>query len=631
MSKVSDPYERQHIANLAKYGKLIDEIFKTATQEAAQIGALVGASGFDASRVFSFSDYPLTQKRIKSLLARLANNVEVAIVNGIETEWTLANNKNSALSRRVFGDNVGRLTQAQYRRYFSTNDDARQAFLQRKEQGLNLSERVWRYAQGFKNDIELGLDVGIRNGLDADAMSRELRQYLKYPDKLFRRVRDEHGNLVLSKRAADFHPGQGVYRSSYKNARRLAATEINMAYRTADYERMQQLDFVVGIEVCLSNNHPIHDICDDLCGRYPKAFKFTGWHPHCRCYVVSILKTEAELMAENRAILAGEEPSDDSVNRVDDVPRGFKEWVKQNSERVKYAQSLPYFIRDNGQYFPQEFLDGIGMYTLRKSPSVMGDVIENLHKLIDPAYIKDSEVKEMIMDFANKNPQLFIHGLEKVTITRAESEGSFMTHLHHVYTDNGLDAHKPCIIRITDKEFILQDGRRFSPLQDLKGAMRGIVEGRKLAFREEYAIESLWHEIRHAGAVGWYSTKNKNFQLEATMEMINQFCARRSYGELVKALGGKIYNQTEIIANGFGYCNQVKNLNSILEYYGIKPQSLYRHFKDRIQTSAYENIYEDLAQFLARSIGLNVYTVKKQLIDIALAMPPDDFRKHLGF
>ena len=370
MSKVSDPYERQHIANLAKYGKLIDEIFKTATQEAAQIGALVGASGFDASRVFSFSDYPLTQKRIKSLLARLANNVEVAIVNGIETEWTLANNKNSALSRRVFGENVGRLTQAQYRRYFSTNDDARQAFLQRKEQGLNLSERVWRYAQGFKNDIELGLDVGIRNGLDADAMSRELRQYLKYPDKLFRRVRDEHGNLVLSKRAADFHPGQGVYRSSYKNARRLAATEINMAYRTADYERMQQLDFVVGIEVCLSNNHPIQDICDDLCGRYPKAFKFTGWHPHCRCYVVSILKTEAELMAENRAILAGEEPSDDSVNRVDDVPRGFKEWVMDNSARIARAQSIPYFMQDNMSVIAD-------IFTANQSTTKMADQMSN--------------------------------------------------------------------------------------------------------------------------------------------------------------------------------------------------------------------------------------------------------------
>lgn len=139
---------------------------------------------------------------------------------------------------------------------------------------MNLSDRVWRYTEQFKSEIELGIDIGLRDGLSADELSRDLRQYLQHPDKLLRRVRDEHGNLVLSKAAKAFHPGQGVYRSSYKNARRLAATETNMAYRTADYVRWQQLDFVVGIEIHLSNNHtlngvPFEDICDFLQGRYP--------------------------------------------------------------------------------------------------------------------------------------------------------------------------------------------------------------------------------------------------------------------------------------------------------------------------------------------------------------------------
>lgn len=350
MPRVTNPYERQHIANLAKYGRLIDEIFRAATREAAAIGSTV--TDFDPSRVFSFDDYPITHERVRTLLSRLQSGVETAIVNGVEAEWTLANNKCSALSQLVFGNNIGRLTQAQYRRYFSSNDDARQAFLARKEQGLNLSERVWRYANDFRKDIELGLDVGIRSGLDADAMSRELRTFLQQPERLFRRVRDEHGNLVLSQRASEYHPGQGVYRSSYKNARRLAVTETNMAYRTAEYDRIQGLDFVVGIEIRLSNNHtcngvPLTDICDDLKGRYPKDFKFTGWHPHCRCHVVTILKTEAELMEENAAILAGEEPSHDSVNAVNEVPDNFKQWIEGNASRIVKARSIPYFMKDN--------------------------------------------------------------------------------------------------------------------------------------------------------------------------------------------------------------------------------------------------------------------------------------------
>lgn len=226
--------------------------------------------------------------------------MQAVVVNGIDAEWTLSNNKNSELARQVFGKNVGRLSQSQYRRYFSTNDAARVAFQARRVGGLSISDRVWNYTRQFKEEIELGLDVGIRSGRSAEEMSRDLRDYLKHPDKLFRRVRDEHGILQLSKRASEFHPGQGVYRSSYRNARRLASTETNIAYRTSDQERWKQFDFVVGIEVRLSNNHTclgrdgkpheFHDICDELAGRYPKDFKFTGWHPHCRCHAVSILK-----------------------------------------------------------------------------------------------------------------------------------------------------------------------------------------------------------------------------------------------------------------------------------------------------------------------------------------------------
>lgn len=335
----------------------------TAAQEAAAIG--VSIRDVDVSKPFSFADYPLTKKRVADLLATLRMQTEVAIVNGVRSEWTLANNKNNELCNRVFGKNVGKLSQAQYRRYYSTNDKAREAFLERKENGLNLSDRVWRYSNEFKSEIEMGLDLGIRSGLDAPAMARDLKQYLRHPDKLFRRVRDEHGNLHLSKAAAAFHPGRGVYRSSYMNARRLAATETNIAYRTADHERWQKMDFVVGIEIHLSNNHnckgfkpgTFHDICDELAGRYPKDFKFTGWHPHCRCYATSILKSPEEMAEDTKRILRGERPVEGSENTVEDVPEGFRNWLKDNEERAKTHYSVPYFLKDNMKYVPKELID----------------------------------------------------------------------------------------------------------------------------------------------------------------------------------------------------------------------------------------------------------------------------------
>ncbi|MCQ2058681.1 MAG: ADP-ribosyltransferase domain-containing protein [Bacteroidaceae bacterium] len=351
-------WEKKHKANIAGYERKIDTLYKDVIKEAVKLSHTVGA--LDEDSIFSFDKHPSLRPRVDKLFKEMNDSMFGIIANGVRSEWTLSNNKNDELARAVFGNNVGRLTQAQYRKYFSNNDAAREAFIQRKENGLKLSDRVWQYTNQFKNEIELGLDVGIRNGLSADAMSRDLRMWLKNPDDLFRRVRDEHGNLQLSKRAAAYHTGRGVFRSSYKNARRLAATETNIAYRTSDFERWQQLDFVVGIEIHLSNNHtlinskgipePFTDICDKLQGRYPKTFKFTGWHPHCRCFATSILKTDEEMKRDRERMLRGEEPLQDSVNTVKDVPEEFRQWVEENKERAKGWGSMPYFIRQNPQY-----------------------------------------------------------------------------------------------------------------------------------------------------------------------------------------------------------------------------------------------------------------------------------------
>lgn len=336
---------------MAAIGTRIDRIFKKAAEEAAKIGVSIKTT-LPEDRIFSFDDYPATKKQIERLMTALQESMETTIVSGVRSAWTLSNNKNNTLVSRIFGDRVGELSKEQYRRYFSTNGAALDAFLQRKAQGLNLSDRVWRYTESFKREIELGLDLGIRTGESAAQMSRSLRQYLQHPDKLFRRVRDKHGNLRLSQAARDFHPGRGVYRSSYKNARRLACTETNIAYRTSDHLRWQQMEFVVGIEIKLSNNHtlngvPLTDICDTLAGRYPKDFKFTGWHPHCRCHVVTVLKTEEEMAEDTQRILAGEQPEKGSVNTVRDVPASFKGWVEEHADRIEMGGNLPYFIADN--------------------------------------------------------------------------------------------------------------------------------------------------------------------------------------------------------------------------------------------------------------------------------------------
>ena len=348
-----DKYGKLQDKELAAVLREIDALYDELANTIGFIGA-TGGGAVDKQKPFVLSDYPSLKKRVDKALERLAKRLDLSIVNGVRSQWTLANKANDELCRTVFGDYIDKLTKEQKRRYFNNNDKALAAFLTRKDNGLSLSQKVWNYAEETKGEIESTLELGIKTGEDAGQMARNLKEYLRFPDKLFRRVRDEEGNLHLSKNAAAFHPGQGVYRSSYKNARRLAATETNMAYSSADYLRYNQLDFIVGFTVHLSNNHtcldskgvprPFHDICNELKGDYPRWFKFVGWHPQCRCYTTTILKTPEEVMRDSDGVDRG------SVNEVKTVPPQFTDWVERNEARIERAEdrgTLPYFLRDN--------------------------------------------------------------------------------------------------------------------------------------------------------------------------------------------------------------------------------------------------------------------------------------------
>lgn len=351
-------YEQQHLRNILRLEKRIGKLFDEAAARVALLSESV--DDFSPEEVFAFDKYPYLRNRAKKLMLELHGALSTTVADGVRTEWDLANAKNDLLVRSVLGSAAKHLSPERRARYFSTNAGACTAFLARSERGMNLSERVWNLTEQFKEELEMGLDLGLRDGVSAVEMSRTLRAYLRNPDALFRRVRDEHGVLHLSERAKAYHPGRGVYRSAYKNARRLAGTEVNIAYRTADHLRMQELDFVVGVEINLSENHTclgadgkphrFHDICDDLKGKYPKTFKFTGWHPHCRCFVTPILKTEEEFDADTGRILNGEEPTEGSENEVNELPDEFKSWLQENKGRIDAATargSLPYFIKDN--------------------------------------------------------------------------------------------------------------------------------------------------------------------------------------------------------------------------------------------------------------------------------------------
>lgn len=325
----------------------------------------------DEGEMFSFAGESMKrQKEVERLLRLLHSVATMAIEKGIRLEWSQANDECDKLVKSCFGKRA--LSSPEFAAWTQRNSAAMNAFIARSENGLNLSQRVWKSVEQLRDEMEVAITVSVGEGESAASMSRKVRQYLNDPDLMFRRFRykdPESGEwrrkwkkrikdpatgkvkwIDYDKRTyQDQWTGRGYYKSSAQNAMRVARTETNIAYRRADNERWQQMDFVLGQRVNLSRSHPKKDICDKLAGDYPVDFVFDGWHPQCFCFVTPILMDEDEMAKVSEAFLRGEK-YEPRGKRITDYPDNFKQWVSEHKEDIAQSRDRgtePYFIRNN--------------------------------------------------------------------------------------------------------------------------------------------------------------------------------------------------------------------------------------------------------------------------------------------
>lgn len=342
--RITKKYERKHLEDIKKYQYRIRRAYNKAVDKIFAAISSIKKKG----DTFDITKYPKINKLVDDVLVQTHEEISTIIINGIHEQWNLSESKTDELIKDAIGKK-GDLPQKVKAALFSRNDAALNAFVARTtgKQGLSLSDRIWKYNQQFRREIEQMLYVGINNGESASTMATKLKQYMREPDRLFRRVRDTDGKLKLSKPAQSFHSGQGVYRSSYKNALRLARTETNMAYRAADGESYSRTKFILGFEVKLSANHPKFDICDHLAGVYPASFKFVGWHPNCMCYTVPVLPSADEYDRYEVALLKGRGDQFKFSGTITNIPNNFTAYISKNSKDLANLRSQPYWIRDN--------------------------------------------------------------------------------------------------------------------------------------------------------------------------------------------------------------------------------------------------------------------------------------------
>lgn len=329
-----------------------------------KLGVLIGSQEWHLDRLYAeyarelgflfknhsgrMSDYK--KKQLEAVMLRFHNDLTLNIANQSLNAVDLSNeNTNLFTANYVKGLN---LKPATLESILSLNVDAATAFKQRAIDGLKLSERVWNLTGETQTSLNQVLGSGVMNGRSAADMAKDLKSYLKEPDRNYRRVRNADGKLVLSNPGKDYKPGQGVYRSSYKNALRLSRNEVNLAYRNNEHERRKALPFVMGQKIHLSNSHPEYDICDELVGDYPKDFRFTGWHVNCLCFTTSIKVPRAKF----KAYLGGAKL--DTSGLVTSMPKTAFNYLNDNAPTFRGWSNPPYFLADNfkfkdGAYVPK--------------------------------------------------------------------------------------------------------------------------------------------------------------------------------------------------------------------------------------------------------------------------------------
>lgn len=340
---------------LAGYMMRVRNIYDGLNEKAAM---LVESVGYEGLAEFSFNDYPEIEREVKRLLSQFVGEMQTLIYSGTSSEWKSSNTFQDAVADKALKYYRAQVHGVRFKHYYRDNNDQLKAFLQRKENGLNLSSKLWNQSKNYKEALEATISTAIEKGMSAVTLSKRLSKYLNDWPSLQADYQEKYG------KATNIHDCE--YRSL-----RLARNEISMAYRSAEQARWQQFDFILGYKIKLSDSHPRYDICDDLAGDYPKDFKFRGWHPNCLCYTVPIVMSEDEYWSENR---------ENSPNMVTAPPENFGKWVSENSERIDEARSrgtLPYWVMDNREFVKLSAL--AYKESLKPSPFIMTD--ETVNKL----------------------------------------------------------------------------------------------------------------------------------------------------------------------------------------------------------------------------------------------------------
>ena len=151
-------------------------------------------------------------------------------------------------------------------RWGQINKSAMDHLIRFRPGGLTFSQNVWSANWEVQRTMRNLVSQSVLIGESSQKLARTLTQY-------------------TTKRGLQIRPG--VYKSAYKNAWRLARTEINRAFHEGQIRYSQEKKNIIDGHIWrLGGGGPWFCVCPDLAGRFfPTGSTPAKPHPQCMCYL----------------------------------------------------------------------------------------------------------------------------------------------------------------------------------------------------------------------------------------------------------------------------------------------------------------------------------------------------------
>lgn len=151
-------------------------------------------------------------------------------------------------------------------RWGQINKSAMDHLVRYRPGGLTFSQNVWSANWEVQRTMRNMVNQSVLIGESSQKLARKLMKY-------------------TTKQGLQTRPG--VYKSAYKNAWRMARTEINRAFHEGQIRYSQEKDHIIDGHIWrLGGGGPWNCVCPDLAGRFfPTDNTPAKPHPNCMCYL----------------------------------------------------------------------------------------------------------------------------------------------------------------------------------------------------------------------------------------------------------------------------------------------------------------------------------------------------------